>query len=380
MLALFRQRARRENRRALGVLAATLLVALIVTVAVDRRRRGNEPPVVTQAVPAVTSTTGRPGPPFTVAGSEIVGPAGTPFVPVGVNLMGPHGFWPVRTLGTSAAVQQRWGLNTVRIDTCLPGGCAGTGYDWHQNDDLDAIVREFTARRIVVILALLQFPSGTLPDAAALARATVFWQETARRFGANPYVWFNLLNEPGDDVPASPRWLDVNAALLTAIRATGAPNLVVVDGTQWGQEIHAPVDRPVEDAESAILTFGRRLADEDGRVVFSVHVYGNWAAGVGDAARDARLADFVRRVRAQGLALLFGEVGASGPGTPDGLAAATAYRVASSLGVGLVAWHGQRGGSAALVQNGDLGDVNDPLAPRNLTWNGSLLWQLARSG
>jgi len=321
---------------------------------------------------------------FRVDGTEIRGPDDKPFVPVGMNLLGPDGFFNeiARTSGLAQVVRSSWDLNTVRLNACLPGGCGYTDVTNTRNDDLAALVREFTHRGIVVVLAMHQVAPGNLPTPKQLDAIDSWWREQARAFKGNPWVWFNLLNEPGHGKPAPPAWLPIHERLIRAVRSEGAHNIVVVDGTNWGQEVGG-LDLGVVQAEnSAILRWGPALAKEFGDVVFSLHVYDEWGVPRNDAARDARLADFIDRVHAEGLALVLGEVGGASSPCCDklALAAESAYRVAPSRGVGIIAWHGQAVDWFKLVKTtgpASPAAIDDPTHPTNLTWQGQLLWDLA---
>jgi mannan endo-1,4-beta-mannosidase len=317
-------------------------------------------------------------PGFRVDGTQIVGPGGEPFVAQGVNLLGPQSFWDVPTSGLARAAGD-WGLNAVRLNTCLPGGCDGADGAVHAvNDDLDALVQEFTGAGIVVILSLHQVEPGSMPDDAEFALVARWWDEVARRYSGNPHVWFNLLNEPGEGSPVPERWLLVHERLIDVVRAA-ATNVIVVDGTQYGQEAGVGSSGPVTAETSAILRHGEALQRRADNIVFSVHVYEQWAPPDSDPQDQAgRLRAFVEAVHAAGLPLIIGETG--GPaGAPDGqLAQATraAYQVAAEAEVGLLAWHGQARDDFALVESDDpdttFGDGDEV----GLTWHGQLLTQL----
>lgn len=68
----------------------------------------------------------------------------------------------------------------------------------------------------------------TDPDAATTEQFAAFWGELARRFANNTRVIFGLMNEP-HDMPTS-LVLQNDQAAVTAIRAAGAANLVLVPG------------------------------------------------------------------------------------------------------------------------------------------------------
>jgi hypothetical protein len=167
------------------------------------------------------------------------------------------------------------------------------------------------------------------------------------------------------------------------VRDQGAHNIVVVDGTQWGQDVGWDDPNPVATANSAILRDGSKLASVSSDVLFSFHVYNQWGLpGSTDEVRDRRLSDFIRRIHAAGHAVVIGELGGGDdPSSVESLATASAFRVAPGLGVGLLAWHGQgvdqnrlvRGDKAATTP----ADIDRHRPPTNLTREGELLWRLA---
>ncbi len=57
------------------------------------------------------------------------------------------------------------------------------------------------------------------------------WTRLATHYGSNPSIAFGLMNEP-NGIPAS-RWRTMVDQSVSAIRATGASNLILVPGTAW---------------------------------------------------------------------------------------------------------------------------------------------------
>jgi mannan endo-1,4-beta-mannosidase len=322
---------------------------------------------------------------FRVDGTEIHAPGShAPFVPVGMNLLGPDAFFNAEghTAGLASVLADDWKVNTVRLNTCLPEGCGYTDVTNRNNDDLDGIVKELTAKKIVVILALHQVQPGSLPSGSVLDEIEQWWRDQASRYADNPYVWFNVLNEPGHGKPAPKAWLQVHERLVGAIRDEAPDSLVVVDGTQWGQEVGGVDTGKVVKANSAVLDFGRALEAQFGNIVFSFHVYDQWGVPRSDEDRDARMADYIDRVHRAGLALVIGEVGGAWKECceKEALAAQTAYRVAPPRGVGILAWHGQAVDQHKLIDREpptSPDQIDSPTDPTNLTWMGQLLWDLA---
>lgn len=323
---------------------------------------------------------------FRVDGTKIIDPDGEEFVPLGVNMLGPDAFFHPDgvSAGHAEILREAWKVNTVRFNMCLPEGCA-YNRDVHNelNDDLDGLIAEYTGEGIVAMLALHQISPGELPDDAQLDRIDEWWGDMARRYGGNDMVWFNLLNEPGHDRPANPRWLEIHSRLLKTIRDNGADNLVVMDGTMWGQEAGDPESERIDPADSAILSFGREVKGDDDAVAFSFHVYDRWGApSLSDDERDARMADYIDRVHDAGLALMIGEIGGDFDPCckPNALGSQSAFRVAPERGIGFLMWHGQAIDGHKLVYVGkresEPSDLDDPNNPTNLTWLGELFWDL----
>jgi aryl-phospho-beta-D-glucosidase BglC (GH1 family) len=67
--------------------------------------------------------------------------------------------------------------------------------------------------------------------AATTAQFGAFWGELAKRFADNNKVIFGLMNEP-HDMPSALLLTNLQAAI-DAIRAAGAPNLIITPGNAW---------------------------------------------------------------------------------------------------------------------------------------------------
>jgi mannan endo-1,4-beta-mannosidase len=345
---------------------------------------------------------------FTVSGPDILAPDGKPFIPVGTNMNGPNSFFDVATKGRAGGLKAQWGFNTIRLVTCLPTGCQGQLQT--VNNDLDGIVAEYTSQRLVVMIDYHQLGFGEAATPADVDAAVGFWRATAERFKDNPYVWFNLFNEPdasfndgklGSTAPQ--RWRAQHQPVIDAIRGTGATNLLVIDDTQAGMGAADFWDiGPSPAGQSATLTEGPKLLDPAHRLVFSVHAYDAWgypndgsddcANRYTDAQRDARFRSYVDRVHALGFPLLVGEVGfratdqpasgvsyhGEGGGQPPCgstmlLAAETVYRVAPLTRLGVIVWHG----FDLTTDGGQAWDVTGS-PPTNLTAFGRLQWDYAQ--
>lgn len=316
---------------------------------------------------------------FTVVDGRILDPEGRVFIPAGVNINGANWVWPREMTQDAAAMQDVWNFNLVRV-TCFinkPGG------GWLDNNDLDRLIAGFTARKIVVMLEPHDrtgdyFTSSTNPTLAQL----VSWHTAlAQRHKNNPYVWFNVMNEPGANTDVQPQWLTIHQAVIRALRDdVGARNMIVCDGHCWGTEDGSNGAGLVPDRRSAVLTYGPDVITFGGKtypnIVFNFHVYAGWNIG-----GVTKFADYLDRVKAKGLCVFVGEWGMK-PFDPYDSTPASDFMFQAILprGVGQVAWHWYGGDHNQLTTNGGGGWMATPTngaRPTNLTWMGEKAWDAA---
>jgi endoglucanase len=107
---------------------------------------------------------------------------------------------------------------------------------------LDPVLSECAVRRIICLLDMHNYGSYYLDDSAAgqglagainvsNARVANLWAQIANRYKGNSYVWFDLMNEPNKQTALE--WVKTSNAIAAAIRATGATNKVIFQGTAW---------------------------------------------------------------------------------------------------------------------------------------------------
>ncbi|HVW93016.1 MAG TPA: cellulase family glycosylhydrolase [Devosia sp.] len=313
-------------------------------------------------------------PGFSVADGTIIGPDGKPFVARGVNVSGPNWVWHHKTAPDAALIADCWGFNLVRVNIFLFPETKYPQVD--DNNDLDAIVQAFTSRGIVVVIEAHD-RIGSFFAGADLKYLADWYAGLARKYRGNPYVWFDIMNEPGGyGPPDGDKWLLTHRTAIAAIRDTaGADNIILVEGTTWGQDTGRLTPEPVTVAESAILglagevtAFGGKTYDN---IVFSIHVYDMWNFP------PAKLAAYIAEVKRRHLALLIGEYGSE---TDDGLSTLPATRamfeVAVPQQVGRAVWHWD-GGTVNTLTIGRPGggwQIDSCTAPHNLTPLGQLVW------
>lgn len=79
--------------------------------------------------------------------------------------------------------------------------------------------------------------------------AVEFFTEMAMLYGNNPHVVFEVFNEPIDI-----SWEEVKSyaeAVIAAIRAKGAQNLVIVGSPSWSQRVDLAANNPIRDSNVA---------------------------------------------------------------------------------------------------------------------------------
>ena len=221
-----------------------------------------------------------------------------------------------------------------------------------------------------------------------------YWKFMARRFKDNPYVWFNLNNEPGHPFgflrdkdgkhlkKLPDYWLHSHKKLIEVVREQGAKNIIVID------EGNACANGPAYDWNppkklhpklSTILTYGPQLL-ENGQsqwkdIVFSVHTYGVW----GGEHSEKVLSDFVDAIHQKGYPLVFGESGVPISGDKSTSkrkrALTTSLAVALDKKVGFFIWE-LAGRSGFHITN------KGPFWERDsgLTFQGKAFWNEVKNG
>lgn len=338
---------------------------------------GNTPQVsgVYHTPAVVTPPVGPYNGKFHISGKTILDPNGAVFLPKGINLGGPHegGSADGQTTAGSWNYFTDWRLNLARI--C--NSPWGAGQD--QNSDLNAIVNGFTSRNIVCMVDIHTVNGGNTGRYldGTLQQVGDWWVAFAQQWKDNPYVWFNLYNEPGSDQnPVSSKWMTEAEYLIQRIRAV-ATNIIVCDGAMWGQD--SGYNPTVDQSRSAILTYGPTLTSRYPDLLFDFHVYDQWAGGY---SSNAKVADFITRCQNANLAVIVGEVADLDNGVSRRTQFDAIFDVCPGKGVGIIPWHGQSTGSgdySMLTNSRYMGDINSTSNPTNLTYQGQRMWNFTHS-
>jgi endoglucanase len=129
------------------------------------------------------------------------------------------------------------GMNTFRMgfkwERMQPA--ANGAFDAAYEAGLASIVAYATGKGAKVIVQPHNFARyyGNVIGSAQVPNAVFadFWTRMATKWGSNPNVMFNLVNEP-HDISAT-QWVSAANGAIAAIRATGSTNTIVVPGVNW---------------------------------------------------------------------------------------------------------------------------------------------------
>ncbi len=244
------------------------------------------PPILINVVPS-TST----APQLHVSGNQLLDAGGHPVVLHGADRSGGEfacvqntGIWNGPVDQPSVTAMKEWGISAVRVplneacwngESYVPAASAGSAYQ----AAVKSYVNLLNNNGIVAILDL-HWTDGAYNGSAAAcpsAQATCqkpmpdttqsvpFWTSVANTFKGNDAVIFDLFNEPYPDIAASNEaqgwqcWRDGGTCpgipyqvagmqtLVTAVRSTGADNVLMLGGLTWSNDLtqwlsHEPTD------------------------------------------------------------------------------------------------------------------------------------------
>ncbi|KTC98627.1 glycoside hydrolase family 5 protein [Legionella erythra] len=134
---------------------------------------------------------------------------------------------------------KKWGANTIRLSLKQKSWLESESVDvkGSYKQIVDALIYHATQNGMAVIIDLHWLDKDGQDNMAFKRSSVQFWQDVARQYKDYGTVMFELFNEPVIDKDV---WLKGNATyvgyqeLVDAIRATGANNICIVNGTEWG--------------------------------------------------------------------------------------------------------------------------------------------------
>ena len=321
---------------------------------------------------------------FTVQGSKILDLEGNELLLKGVNVNGPGWCFSRGTMQDVSLIVDTWKFNSVRLCAATKWDSWAQGYNNNDIDNFDTLIEAFTSRGIIVMIESHDY-TGIWPPLAddggyttgagdiirPLKDLKSWWVNLANLYKDNPYVWFNIMNEPGasDSQSDAELWLSIHDEVIEAIRATGAENIIVLDDHNWGQA-SGYMDRGA-GYDSAVIRMGPTLNAKYDNLVYSLHVYDAWRDG--KARFDAYFAD----AEALGLCVILGEYGVGTNSLGQHNAVMNMLNSAIENEIGRFYWAWDDNGLPMTTSGGNRGwSVNqtDGTKPTNLTWAGEMVW------
>ncbi len=210
---------------------------------------------------------GSPPPPtlsYVVSGKQIIASDGKTFLPYGVNILGLEGPssapWqsdtalPFMTALQMQAAVQTWHSNTVRVQLVSQYLFDQQPYDTAYVEHIDNEVTWAHQYGANIVLSLTYEIGPSTEPIMPTSDTVAFWNFVARRYAGDPWVFFDIFNEPiapggTDNAAAWACWQsggcsDSNGnqyvgmqAVVNAIRADGAQNLIFAQGLAAGEDI-----------------------------------------------------------------------------------------------------------------------------------------------
>lgn len=307
---------------------------------------------------------------FKVKGTEIIAPNGQEFIAHGININGYGYGWWGDTPGAVNDIVERWNFNAIRLNVrdIEPKEII------EQNGTINQVIDLYTDRGLVVVLEAHE-QTGDYFTGEKLDQLEAWWRKKAQEYKDNPYVWFNVSNEPGGANSSQPenvlKWLNQNQTVINAIRGESANNIIVVDAHYWGQDVGEWNSNPVAQNKSSILAHARKLKDPQNNLVFSIHLYDQWQYG------EAKMEDYFNRVHAAGTPIIIGEYGAKNDGSYQNTVA-SALKIANKKDIGVFAWAWAGQDEFDLTTSGNGGGQYSQYDPdgnvTNLSWFGEQVW------
>jgi endoglucanase len=180
---------------------------------------------------------------------------------------------------------------------------------------LDTTVADMTGKGAYVIIDPHNFAryNGQLVGSTAVPNAAFadFWSRLAQHYAGNSRVIFGLVNEP-HDMPTE-QWRDAANAAIVAIRAAGAPQLILVPGNaytgawSWSMTFYGTAN--------SVAMLG--ITDPEDNYAFEVHQYldsdysGTHTTCQSTTIGAESLAGFTSWLKANGKRGFLGELGAA---------------------------------------------------------------------
>jgi hypothetical protein len=314
---------------------------------------------------------------FKVTTDAIIDPDGKKALYSGIIVPGPGMFWSSTILEDKEEITDYWKFNLIRYAIGVT-----TNYPGHSHDSIDAVVQEFTSRKIPVILATIDNPAANWGDSKFHKGGPYqsWLRDIGTKYKDNPYVWFDVVGENGTCNPCDGTWETVNKELLRVLRdEAGNDNIFISQGNNWGQEggCGAPI---VPEEQSCFLQYGQSIQQFDNKnyfgqgIMYSIHIYDQWNNSY------EKFVDYADRMKAKGLHLWMSDDSDWNVKWETTQATEYAMRLRKERNMssgGIWIWDGDTsfpGEHGKLTTSGTGQAINSASNPTNLTNLGRIVW------
>ena len=253
---------------------------------------------------------------FQIIDGKIYDPNGQEFIIKGANMFAQE------SISNFHNYLNVWGFNTIRVPNYLLGSY---GQAHPEEDDYRTnhkIVDAYTSQRVVVMFDAHDL-IGSYYEGQNWETLKDYWRDMAQEFKDNPYVWFNLHNEPGNHIAQQKKWVEYHRKLIDIVRAEGANNTIVIDGEAWGQDFHT----------QTIVTHAQEIMTGNENIVFSIHVYDQWTTN--------NLGTYLDTLEAQNIPIIIGEYGSETNNSSTLAATQQMFPLVQEREIGRIVWHAQ---------------------------------------
>ena len=290
---------------------------------------------------------------FYISGNKLMDANGKEFIIKGINV--PLAWFVSDVNNNIANIKKNTGANCLRIVVTT----STSDNDWQ------TCVRNCINNQMIPMVELHDVTGST--DANRLNDMAKFWANKKSFLTSSDiskYILINIANEWGDWNMANSNqaaWRDAYKTAISTIRNAGINTTLVIDAPDWGQDLR--------NAET-IRNYAKSLQDYDPKhnLLFSVHMYCEWANGGGSSVSSGLPA-----IKNAGIPIIVGEFGwqhDNGSGGVCDIPESTIISTCQSNGIGWLAWSWKgNGGSVTYL------DLSNDWAGTSLTsWGNTVVW------
>ncbi len=311
---------------------------------------------------------------FTVeSDGTMTDPEGNHWQAQGVNINGEEWVWPRNNTGDADLMMDCWNFNFLRVCNILWDQCRDNE-QFSDNNDIQDKIDTFTAKNAVVMLDEHCLTGGYYED-WQVDEISDYFIEWADANPDNPYLWFEVANEPGGSDNDFDLWESHVRQIIEDVRAAGHDHVIAVPGMSWGQDTGGNWScETVGESDSFILDRGPSIVADYDNVIMDFHIYDQWEQC------ESKLETFLDDVQSKGMHVLAGEIGVDNNGDVSDAFDYFTNLESNYDNLSWAAWHWYGGDDNELCTSGDPEPggyaIDDCTSPSNLTWFGEEIWDM----